>query len=418
MSDNNNIILVTNSDMVAKSVLTKLVLLRENDKISTCSFSQVKNVIKNATCTVMLIVKTHDDSDDEVLRAIKTIKQAGDKEVLLLIEDYNSDFILKAYDSGIYDYLLLNSSEFDYMIKTVNGFRLGMLKQRLFYDEKFLNQLGAFDNRSGLYQYKYLKEIFVDLSDNLKIRNGTLTVLSLDDSCKTKVSSNRLALAIKSSLRQDDIAAVARGGKFYLILPNIDVFGTKSVLNKLQDKMGAGFKIHSGISTIGKNSFVTIEKLALDGLTSAIQKEELAVCLEHSMDFQNAWLEDDELNKSEKGFKLFKNVFNNKMNNTIIPIFYRYKKEFETKLTNTEVSQYANDIECVFCLKNENIHSELTMRYNGFAKFKIEITHTGLESAENSKLEIPLSGLTDKFLISLLNQLKNEYKQTAYKKGN
>ena len=105
------------------------------------------------------------------------------------------------------------------------------------------------------------------------------------------------------------------------------------------------------------------------------------------------------------------------MNNVITPIFFRYQKEFETKLTNTKVSQYANNIESVFCLQNENIQSELTIRYNGFAKFKIEILHSDLDSAENSKFEIPLSKLTDKYLISLLKQLKNEYKQTAFGKG-
>ena len=200
-------------------------------------------------------------------------------------------------------------------------------------------------------------------------------------------------------------------------MPNIDLIGTKAVLQKLQDKMGENFKIRAGISLIGIQSFVTLEKLALDGMTSAIQNDVLAVCLEHNIDVQNSWLEDDATEQSVKSFKLFKNVFTNKMNNIIIPIFFRYKNEFEAKLTNTEVSQYANNIECVFSLKNENIHSELTIRYNGFAKFKIEITHTGLDSAENTKLEVSLSKLTDKYLISLLKQLKNEYKQTAYKKG-
>ena len=256
------------------------------------------------------------------------------------------------------------------------------------------------------------------MTDNLKIKNGSFSVLTLDESGKTKISTNRLALAIKSTLRQDDIAAIARGGKFYLILPNIDLISTKAVLQKLQDKMGENFKIRAGVSLIGIQSFATLEKLALDGLTSAIQNDVIAVCLEHNIDVQNSWLDEDDNEQSNvKSFKLFKNVFNNKMNNVIIPLFFRYKNEFEAKLTNTEVSQYANDIECVFSLKNENLHSELTIRYNGFAKFKIEITHTGLDSAENTKLDVPLSKLTDKFLISLLKQLKNEYKQSAYKKG-
>lgn len=418
MIDNNNIVLITESDEVAKSVLNKLVLLRGNDKISVCSLHNLKSVIKNSTFSVAILVKSPDETEEDILKYISTIKHAKNTvEILLLLPENNSEFLLKAYDNGIYDYLLLEASEADYMVKTVNCFKSSMLKEKLSYEEKFLNQLGAIDTKTGLYQCKYLKEIFVELSENLKIKSGTFSVLTLDDSCKTKISTNRLAQTIKSSIRQDDIAAIARGGKFYLILPNIDLIGTKAVLQKLQDKMGENFKIRAGISLIGLQSFVTLEKLALDGMTSAIQNDVLVVCLEHNIDVQNSWLEDDATEQSVKSFKLFKNVFTNKMNNIIIPIFFRYKNEFEAKLTNTEVSQYANNIECVFSLKNENIHSELTIRYNGFAKFKIEITHTGLDSAENTKLEVSLSKLTDKYLISLLKQLKNEYKQTAYKKG-
>ena len=419
MIDNNNIILITDSDDIAKSVLAKLILLRENDNISVCSVHNAKSVIKNSTFGVALLVKTAEDSDDEILKIITSIKSVkNDIEILLLLPEYNSETVIKAYDCGIYDYLLFDASESYFMIKTVNCFKQNMLKTKLSYDEKFLNQLGAIDSKTGLYQYKYLKEIFVELTDNLKIKNGSFSVLTLDESGKTKISTNRLALAIKSTLRQDDIAAIARGGKFYLILPNIDLISTKAVLQKLQDKMGESFKIRAGVSLIGIQSFATLEKLALDGLTSAIQNDVIAVCLEHNIDVQNSWLDEDDNEQSNiKSFKLFKNVFNNKMNNVIIPLFFRYKNEFEAKLTNTEVSQYANDIECVFSLKNENLHSELTIRYNGFAKFKIEITHTGLDSAENTKLDVPLSKLTDKFLISLLKQLKKEYKQSAYKKG-
>ena len=111
-------------------------------------------------------------------------------------------------------------------------------------------------------------------------------------------------------------------------------------------------------------------------------------------------------------------AFTNKLKTIITPVFFRFQKECETKLANTQVSQYANNIESVFSLKNENIHSELIIRFNGFAKFIIEIVHSGLDSAENSKLEMPLSKLTEKELLKLLHQLKDEYKQTAFMKGN
>ena len=67
-------------------------------------------------------------------------------------------------------------------------------------------------------------------------------------------------------------------------------------------------------------------------------------------------------------------------------------------------------MECVFSLKSEKIHSELTIRYNGYTKFKIEISHSGLDSSENSKFDIELNKLTDKELTKILKQLRQEYK--------
>lgn len=413
MIDNNNIILITDNPETEKIVLEKLVLLRKNDNIRTCTYSNIKNALKESLFSLVILIE--DEDVDFTLKYVKTIKQVNpDVEVLLVLNKINLELILKAYDDGIYDYLSINSDDYDFMIKAVNCFKYRMQKDENSRNQKFLKVMGVIDSKTGLYHQKYLKDVFIDLTEDLKIRYGTFTILSLDDSNKTKVSTNRLARVLKANLREDDIIAQARGGKFYIILPNIDLIGTKTVLQKIQDKMGENFKLRAGISKIGINSFETLEKNSNDGLVSALQNDVLAVCLEDNIDVQNTWLEDDVSETKTKEYKLFKNAFTNKMENVITPIFYRYQKTYETKLTNTQVSQYANNIECVFSLKNDKVHSELVLMYDGFAKFKLEINHSGLDSAENTKSEIPLNKLTDKLLISLLRQLKDEYKRSAY----
>ncbi len=416
MTDNNNILLVTDYEETAQAILEKLVLLRDNDKITVCESKNAKKLLEKSLHCVVILHEFDDNND--TIKMINSLKEVrADVEILLLLNDINPEFILNAYDNGIYDYFSIDSEAYEILIKTVNCFKLRTIKNKELRNEKFLYQQGVIDAKTNLYQYKYLKEIFIDISDDLRIQNGIFAILTLDEKNKTKISTNRLAGAIKNSLRGDDIVAVGRGGKFYIILPNIDITGTKSVIKKIQDKMGEDFQIRAGLSKIGIQSFETLDKYAQDGLTSAIQNEVMTVCLEGNIDPQNAWLEDDQTIQTKKNFKLFKMAFTNKMNSVITPAFYRYQKECETKLTDTSVSQYSNNIESVFSLKNQNIHSELTIRYDGFAKFYIEIIHSGLDSAENSKMEIKLSDLTEKLLNSLLKRLKDEYKQTAYTKG-
>ena len=416
MIENNNILLISEDENATELILNKLVLLRDNDKITKCNYKETKKALQNSLYCVVLLYA--DIKEQELIfKTIKTIKETKpDSEIILIPNDVNTELILKAYDAGIYDYVPIDAENFDFVIKTINCYKLRTLKNIEQRNEKFLYQQGVIDEKTNLYKCNYLKDIFIDIADDLRIQNGIFSILTLNDKNKTKISTNRLAGIIKTTVRGDDIIATARGGKFYLILPNIDLEGTKKLIQKIQDKMGEEFKIHAGMSKIGIQSFETLDKITQDSLKSAIQNDEMTVSLSEVTGMQNGWLEDEDQPR-HKDFKLFKVAFTNKMKNVIEPIFFRFQKECETKLTNTQVSQYANNIESVFSLKNETLHSELVIRFNGYAKFKIEINHSGLDSAENTKLEIPLSQLTDKELTKLLKQLKQEYKQYAFKKG-
>ena len=416
MIENNNILLISEDENATELILNKLVLLRDNDKITKCNCKETKKALQNSLYCVVLLYA--DIKEQELIfKTIKTIKETKpDSEIILIPNDINTELILKAYDAGIYDYIPIDAESFDFVIKTINCYKLRTLKNLEQRNEKFLYQQGVIDEKTNLYKCNYLKDIFIDIADDLRIQNGIFSILTLNDKNKTKISTNRLAGIIKTTVRGDDIIATARGGKFYLILPNIDLEGTKKLIQKIQDKMGEEFKIHAGMSKIGIQSFETLDKITQDSLKSAIQNDEMTVSLSEVTGMQNGWLEDEDQPR-HKDFKLFKVAFTNKMKNVIEPIFFRFQKECETKLTNTQVSQYANNIESVFSLKNETLHSELVIRFNGYAKFKIEINHSGLDSAENTKLEIPLSQLTDKELTKLLKQLKQEYKQYALKKG-
>lgn len=416
MIENNNILLISEDENATELILNKLVLLRDNDKITKCNCKETKKALQNSLYCVVLLYA--DIKEQELIfKTIKTIKETKpDSEIILIPNDINTELILKAYDAGIYDYVPIDAESFDFVIKTINCYKLRTLKNIEQRNEKFLYQQGVIDEKTNLYKCNYLKDIFIDIADDLRIQNGIFSILTLNDKNKTKISTNRLAGIIKTTVRGDDIIATARGGKFYLILPNIDLEGTKKLIQKIQDKMGEEFKIHAGMSKIGIQSFETLDKITQDSLKSAIQNDEMTVSLSKVTGMQNGWLEDEDQPR-HKDFKLFKVAFTNKMKNVIEPIFFRFQKECETKLTNTQVSQYANNIESVFSLKNETLHSELVIRFNGYAKFKIEINHSGLDSAENTKLEIPLSQLTDKELTKLLKQLKQEYKQYALKKG-
>ena len=156
MIDSNNILLITDYEEVATSILKKLVLLRKNDNISVTNIKNLKKTLENSLYCVVILHETEDENT--TIKAIKNIKEIKpDSEILLLLNDVNPELILKAYDNGIYDYILTDSEDYEMLIKTINCFKLRSVKERAERNEKFLYQQGVIDSKTNLYQYKYLQ---------------------------------------------------------------------------------------------------------------------------------------------------------------------------------------------------------------------------------------------------------------------
>ena len=101
------------------------------------------------------------------------------------------------------------------------------------------------------------------------------------------------------------------------------------------------------------------------------------------------------------------------MEKVITPVFYRLQKAWEEKLFNTEIEQYTDGEQCVFHLKNNKQDSTLKIVYPGFAKIIISITHDGLDSPENSEIQLPLTKINQKKLISIVEDFIKDFKYTS-----
>lgn len=404
----NNILLAGDNKNLVKELRGNFVLLRQCDKVIDCTVKNIKQHLNSGGYDILVLCS--DSNDSATVKNIDFIKKNyPETEIILYTDRLEAEFMLEAYDKGIYDFITADSENYEITIKLINCMRLKALKTNNSRMELLLDNIGALSLKNGLYQFKYIKEIFDDIKENPKIKNGTFVILKLDDEIKTKVSSNRLNLLIRKTLRSTDIPAIS-GNKIYIMLENTTTAGAKTVVEKLQDGMGSDFKLHAGICPIGIEDFDTICKNASDSLQSAVKNDELCVCITGKYNSQEEWLSDDESEiKPTKQFKLFNTTFSNKLKHVIEPNFFRYKKECETKNPDITVTHYSNKVESVFCLKRDNSHSELVIRYDGYTKFIVEIIHKGLDTEENSEYTIPVNKLTDKELQKLLKKLKQEF---------
>lgn len=400
-----NILLITEDENVAESILSKLVLLRDSDSIAVCDYKTGMKALENSCVSVVILHEKNDNK--QTLSYIKAIK-SDNYEIILLVNNLNSEFVLEAYDTGIDDYYAVNSEPYEMLIRTVNCFKYRTLKIKRAHDSVLLKQLGAVNEETGFYKYKYCKEILEDFVKDPKIKNGMFIIMAVDDESKTRFSGEKLSKAIKQSVRGDDVVFVANGGKFYLMLPNIEKAGAFAVVNKVQDILSNKIIIHAGISKIANKNYERLEKETFAAFSEACQTNETAVFLEDKVKSTDDWLDEEE---SSRNFKLFQNAYNHKLESVITPVFFRLQKAYEEKLFKTKIEQYSDELQSVFRLKHEKCESCLKIIYPGFTKIFISITYEGLETPENVEFSIGLNDVTQNRISKVVEGYIKEFKK-------
>ena len=118
-----------------------------------------------------------------------------------------------------------------------------------------------------------------------------------------------------------------------------------------------------------------------------------------NIDVQDDWLDTGMKNKE---LKLFRRIYNKKLQEVIEPVFFRLQKAHEDK----EIEQYTGAEECVFCIKNNMVK----IVYSGLGKVKIYTVYEGLDSPENTEITVPLGKLVQKELTKIVEGFIQECK--------
>lgn len=403
----NNILLITNNTSTIETFDDKLVLLRESDKVSYCDYEDAPDVLFENRYDIVIL---HEHANkDKTLNLIKYIKDKC-RNILLLINTYDRDFILSAYDEGIDDYFYVNSDPSEMLIRVINCIKKSNLKDDAARYKKYLKEYGIIADSTDFFSQKFAEEICSTEFENF-VNSGAFIVISPDSEGKVNFSSEKMAEAIKKSIRNGDIVSNASGTKFYIMLAQSGLNGAVTVYEKIKSELNNQFSIKAGICEIKGSQFAVTERKAQCALSDAMISNQEMVIYADKKETLDDWLE-TEHNENEKNFKLFKQAFNKKLEKVIAPVFYRLQKSYEEKLFNTKIEQYTDETQSVFCLKNPKQESLLKIVYPGFAKIIIYITHAGLDSPENSEITLPLNKITQKELIRIVEDFIKEFKTT------
>lgn len=386
------ILLVSDDNDFAQKLDEKLVFLRKNDEIIISDYASALDLI--GECSVVLV---HENSTfEQTLSMIKDLRKKKEISIILVANSNNENLILESADLGVDDFILANAENFEFVLRIVHNIEFSVLKQLSQGYIKLLKQVNVVDDYSGLFNFDNCQQILKEQ------KNGIFMAISPCD--KMKFSLDEVGFAIKFAIRKNDIAFIGRGSNFYLYLKDTDFEGAKNVFDKINTKI----KISAGVADILGKTLEKYEKEAQDALIEAQKTEQKFVVHQTKENTLDEWLADTK----SGNYKLFRKLFNTKLEKVITPVFYRLQKSYEDKLKNTEIIQFTTDEQCVFELKNKNIKSSLRIIYPGFAKIIVTIKHEGFDSPENSEISLPLDKITQKELVEIVENFIKEYKET------
>ncbi len=392
---NSNIVFVSENYDNYRLLLSKISLLRHSDSVSLFSMQKLKQCLSN----IKLIIIDGSQYNNQTIKKI-TDKISSNTEIIIINVQETEDFL---FENGVYAILNDTATDREYISVLKKCFEKIALSEKISILKSFLYGSEGISLRNDFFTLKALKDSYCYLLENNNIKNGVLLLLTIDDASRTKISMGRLSGLLQKYLRETDIVAY-RGRYFYLILPNTSVSGAKIVVDKLCKKMGKECALFCGGALLNDIDFSAVEKQAKDSLKAAYCQNENCVFIDNLQ--SDDWLCEPE----NKHYKLFDVAFTNKVKNIISPLFYRFEKDFSANNPQCSVIQYANKNCSYIKLKENTFESELKIIYDGFAKIIVTITHSGLDSCENTNKKLGLNELNEKELNKILNQFISEFR--------
>ena len=408
MDEKNYILIISDDEVFSANLAEKLVFLRKNDAVSIVNYSDAFNFFTSNTLAVVLV---HENiSQAETFDLISKLKNETNATIIFLPRSYDSDTILNAYDYGADDFILADAENFEFVLRIVHNINNNSIKHKFLKNKKLLEQTSVIDELTGFYNYNYAKQVIENAIDFDLINTAVLLIISPRENSVANFSIEKMARALKLSTRNDDYITLGKGAKFYLFLPKTSENVVISVIEKIKTNYGNDVSFAFGISGMENKNFDEMEHDAIQALSEAMSSEQEYVIANDKNETLDEWLDTDSF--EPKNYKLFRQIFNRKLEKVIIPVFFRLQKAYEDKLSDTDIEQYTNENQCVFSLTNKKQTSVLRIIYPGFAKIVINTTHEGLDSPEDKEMHIPLTKISQKELVKIVEDFIKDFEST------
>ena len=448
MADVNTVVIVSDKEELIKQVSQKLVLLRNLDKIKSCSIEEAQNMFEGfSPNTFILHCERNNPSALNLIKKIKQNELYKNIPILLINDSCSRETIIEAFDSGISDVLFMPIIDYELLIRTIWCLQKNELHLSAESKESFLTSLGVLQEDTGVCAEKYCDEFLKnEIAQTKKYsQKACLLFIEPDDKYPERKSNKEFIEVIKKSIRMNDSIAQKGKNRFYVYLQKTKLNGAYSVFERINNNLGIESGANAGVVEIQDQKFEDI----LDALESALDKaSENTNSLIVASDFYTEKtkpvidFEAHRDNASAKGvleklekpsnlkeertapydktsIKLFNQAYERKLRVVIEPVFKKYEYMLRSQSSDFAVNAYTG-AKSIFSVSSGEVSAAISIEYNGIEHAVVRLTiidndrkklfetdTVDFTILDYRKVSMMVSELIEKFMIILKKRAKN-----------
>ena len=443
MADANTVVIVSDRQDMINTISQKLVLLRNLDKIKSCSIDEAQNMFDGFSPNVLIL---HcDNNNAHAINLIKKIKKQDIYKflpILLVNENCSRETIIEAFDCGISDVIFAPIIDYELLIRVIWCLQKNELilnnESRL----SFLTNLGIVQSETGVYTQKYCDDFLKnEIAQTKKYsQRACVLLISPDKKYPNYKNPKEFISILKKSIRLNDSVMIKDVDKFYVYLQKTKLNGAYSVFERINNNLGIDAGANAGVVEVQDQKFddirealeAALEKacentnslivasdfyineskpvLNLDTPAEMIKKQELAKNVEESEAVPKA---EAKSAFDKNSIKLFNQAYARKLKVVIAPAFKKYENILKIKKHDFAINTYTGN-KSLFSVSSGEVSASMSIDYDGIEHTLVRLTITDnaqkrLFETENidftildsRRVSMMLSELIDKFIIIL-----------------
>lgn len=403
MSQVNTIVIISDRQELANQISQKLVLLRNLDKIKSCSIEEAQNLLDGFSPNTIVL---HCDKNN--VHAINLIKQIKKQDlyknipILLINESCSRETIIEAYDAGISDVLFMPIIDYELLIRVIWCLQKNELTLKNESSLNFMTNLGIVQSETGVYTQKYCDDFLKNEIAQTKkyAQHACILLISPDKKYPEYKDPKDFISVIKDSVRLNDSVAIKDVDKFYVYLQKTKLNGAYSVFERINSKLGPDAGANAGVVEVQEQKFEDIVEALDSALIKANEntnslivasdfysKDEIPAL---NLDTPNSLVERNmhpfqsgiELktkktnvnsNLDKNSLKLFNQAFKRKLKVVVEPVFKKYENILRTKQQDFAVNSSIG-LKSKFSVSSGVVSANFNLEYDGAEHAIIRLT--------------------------------------------